>query len=120
MDAFRAVSAAETCPGNGDFNTDVPGYQSQPLLADGLSNATIRSLALELRQERVTRYLLARYADGAREGKKGDCKREESVIRAKEPERRALPSSHGTTGMVGILDGGIWKNETTRDRRSSS
>ena len=30
-DAFRAVSAAETCSGNGDFNTDVPGYQSQPL-----------------------------------------------------------------------------------------
>lgn len=57
MDAFRAVSAAETCPGNGDFNTDVPGYQSQPLLDDGLSNAIIRSSVLELRQERVTRYL---------------------------------------------------------------
>lgn len=28
---FRAVSAAETCPGNGDFNTDVTGHRSQPL-----------------------------------------------------------------------------------------
>jgi len=41
---------------------------------------------------------------------------ETRMIRAKEPEaeRRALLSPRGTTGMVGILDGDIWKNETTR------
>lgn len=107
MYVFRAVSAAETCPGSGDFNTDVPDYQSQPLLDDGLSNAIIRSSVLELRQERVTRYL--RTVPEVRG--EGRWARRERMIRGKErrPERKALLSSRGTKGMVGIFEGYLEK-----------
>lgn len=53
---FGLFPRRKLVPETGTLTPDVPGYQSQPLHGNGLSNATIRSPVLELRQERVTRY----------------------------------------------------------------
>jgi len=113
VDAFRAVSAAETCPGNGDFNTDVPDYQSQPLFDDGLSNAIIRSSVLELRQERVTRYLDARSTTRG-----GDRRDEGEWYAEKNTSQRGKLCRRRAVLRVWLgFSRGIWKNETTlRDR----
>lgn len=98
-DAFRAVSAAETCTGNGDFNTDVPGYQSQPLVGDGLSNATIRSTVLELRRERVMRYL--RYGEERRwDGRRRDESDTRKRARKSREESFSPPSSSSSCAAL--------------------
>lgn len=102
-DAFWTVSAAETCPGNGEFNTDVHSYPllpywSQPFLHDGPSDPSIRSMVLELRWERVTWYP---QGDAGRGWgwDKSDTRKRAGVSRGKLQRHRCT----GIAGMVGIF-----------------